>query len=346
MSTDVRPTARSGAAIEPTTAENWALVAAGTVLVTGVFSDGWAHTNVLDELEGFITPWHLVIFAGFLACLTVITRASLRRVSAGVPIWSAAPRTWWPAVWGIALFALGFLGDGVWHTIFGIEADFEALMSPTHLMMLTGGLAVLSGPIASTPRRPDARLGPVLASMTLFMALVSFFLVWVWPPYRGLATAGYQEFVDRQLLSSQDVLRAFGEINGVAGYLLFTIATVGPILYLGRRWKLPTGSLLLITMVPWLGLMLSFLGNDGRDRIPAMLVAVVVGEFILRFAGPDRRRVLMLFAAVVPAVWVAGDLLAVQLFYGIGWAPELVAGSVALAALMGSGIGLLATRSD
>lgn len=344
MTVDVRSVGQT-ARTEPTIAEIWQLVAAGAFLVGGIFSDGWAHSNVIDRLDGFITPWHMVIFAGFLACLAAIAKASLRRVRLGAAIWSSAPTGWSSAVWGIGLFALGFLGDGIWHTIYGIEADFEALMSPTHLMMLTGALGVLAAPISSTPRRSGFSVAPALVAATLFVSLVSFFLVWIWPPDHGVATRGYQAFAARQADEVAGLLQSWGEVIGVAGYLLFTIAVVAPVLLLGRRWKLPVGAVLLLIVVPWLGLTVSFLG-DGIERIPAIVVAAVVGEAILRFGDTDQRRTWLTFAAVVPAVWVAGDMVAIQLTWGIGWVPELVAGSVVMSALTGTAIGLLATADS
>ena len=42
---------------------------------------------------------------------------------------------------------LGGAGDIVWHTLFGIEAGIEALLSPTHLLLAFGGAVAVSGPL-------------------------------------------------------------------------------------------------------------------------------------------------------------------------------------------------------
>jgi hypothetical protein len=39
----------------------------GTWLMLGLFLDGYAHTNFIDELESFLTPWHAVFYSGFIA---------------------------------------------------------------------------------------------------------------------------------------------------------------------------------------------------------------------------------------------------------------------------------------
>jgi len=40
----------------------------GLWLIIGVFVDGWAHTNLDSSLETFFTPWHGILYTGYLAC--------------------------------------------------------------------------------------------------------------------------------------------------------------------------------------------------------------------------------------------------------------------------------------
>lgn len=112
----------------------------GTWMIAGLFLDGWAHTH--DKAETFFSPWHAVLYSGFGAGMSfaVVDRLWRRRraVSAAVE-----PLT----LLGVALFMTGGLADMVWHEIFGIEVDLEALLSPTHLLLMVGGLLMLSGPI-------------------------------------------------------------------------------------------------------------------------------------------------------------------------------------------------------
>ena len=39
----------------------------GALLVGGVLTDAWAHTNRLSTLENFFTPWHAMLYTGFAA---------------------------------------------------------------------------------------------------------------------------------------------------------------------------------------------------------------------------------------------------------------------------------------
>ncbi len=60
------------------------------VLVTiwgigGLFLDGWAHSNV-PQLETFFTPWHAVLYSGYLAVaatLVIKTISNLKKASSG-----------------------------------------------------------------------------------------------------------------------------------------------------------------------------------------------------------------------------------------------------------------------
>ena len=87
---------------------------------------------------------------------------------------------------GVAVFGAGAVGDLIWHEVFGIEADIEALLSPTHLVLLIGGLLRASGPIASTLRRKGVNqratwssTGAIVASVAFMLSALQFFLMYV-----------------------------------------------------------------------------------------------------------------------------------------------------------------------
>ena len=45
---------------------DWLVAILSTFFVGGLYLDGWAHIHVPD-LETFFTPWHAVLYSGFLA---------------------------------------------------------------------------------------------------------------------------------------------------------------------------------------------------------------------------------------------------------------------------------------
>ena len=324
------------------------LIGAGLLLVTGVFSDGYAHSNFVEEMESFLTPWHGLIFIGYLACLAVISVAVRARVVEGMALVHAVPPGWNAPALGVGLFTLGFLGDGVWHTVYGIEADLEALLSPTHLLMLAGALAVMAGPLLAewrsdvTGRRASpAEFGPALASLTLVMATISFFLNWTWPVIHGRPLESFSEFAASQG-EAEPVLKGLGEVSGVASYLVFAIVLVAPILLLARRWEIPRGAVLLVTMVPWVLMNAAFMSFFAWQRLIPAAMGALVAEFLL--ARVQHRGGIWpwrLVGAMLPLVVFGLDMVVMQLVWNLGWPPELIVGTVVGSAFVGYGASIL-----
>lgn len=164
--TPTRDAASSPAPRRATLAQDAVTVAIGLWLIGGLFSDGWAHHNV-PELEGFFTPWHGVLYFGLLlagAWFIWLGRAGGRRWYRHLPAGYG-----WGWV-GLGVFGLGGLADMAWHLVLGVEAGVDALLSPSHLVLFTGGLLILTsalrsrwGPggrhLSGRDRRPGARHG-------------------------------------------------------------------------------------------------------------------------------------------------------------------------------------------
>ena len=137
-------------------------------LMIGLFVDGWAHNN-LDQIETFFTPWHALFYSGFTATALWIAWLVARERSAGRTWREAIPRGYEGSVAGVIIFGIGGVGDWLWHTIFGIEVSIDALLSPTHLILLTGILLIFSGPLRSAwsdPVEPEGLrsfVAPLLA---------------------------------------------------------------------------------------------------------------------------------------------------------------------------------------
>lgn len=127
-----------------------AWVAAGMVL------DAWAHQN-LGQLETFFTPWHAVLYSGLLAVMAWLGGLAMaaRRVR---PEGARVPVGYGLGLVGAAVFALSGMADAAWHTVFGIEQNLEAALSPPHLGLFLGALLVFTTPLRSA--WSSDRLGP------------------------------------------------------------------------------------------------------------------------------------------------------------------------------------------
>src|SRR5579884_3103489 len=50
---------------------DWIMVVVSIWWLGGLFIDGWAHSNI-PQLETFFTPWHAVLYSGYLAVATTL----------------------------------------------------------------------------------------------------------------------------------------------------------------------------------------------------------------------------------------------------------------------------------
>jgi hypothetical protein len=127
-----------------------------TWFVIGVCLDGWAHTHRLPD--SFFTPWHAVIYSGVLGAALVLAGTSFAAWRHDAPWRHALPAGYGLSLLGAGLFLITGVADFVWHSLFGIEADLEALYSPPHLLLAGAGAFDRQRPaprsLVSTPGEP------------------------------------------------------------------------------------------------------------------------------------------------------------------------------------------------
>jgi dipeptidyl aminopeptidase/acylaminoacyl peptidase len=164
----------------------WGLLVTSAWLVAGIYLDGWAHNHGKVD-ESFFTPWHAVLYSGYLVSAAVVLGALTSRIDRRVGL----PSGYWMSLVGVAVFALGGLGDMLWHIAFGIEADVAALLSPTHLVLALGASLIIAGPLRAACLRADDQARrlvewmPAIVSLTLLYAVLTFMTQFahpqVWP---------------------------------------------------------------------------------------------------------------------------------------------------------------------
>ena len=330
---------------------DWVMVVVSVWWLGGLFIDGWAHSNI-PQLETFFTPWHAVLYSGYLAvAITLLVKIvqNLRRMAVGAngevpPLatlireslpgnrWMRAiPRGYELSLLGIGIFLVSGIGDMTWHIIFGIERSTEALLSPTHLGLALGVGLALSGPLRAAWRRAGSvsswrELGPAILSLTFTYSLLTFFTAYAFPlviPWPIMASGT-------------------SPARGITSILLQTGVLMGVVLLALRRWRLPSGTFTFLFAVNGT-LMVAFAPRTAPISIPVALLAGLAADLLYRRLQPslEQPASVRLFVFLVPAVFYLlyfADLALVgpALFHsGITWTVPFWAGTPVIAGLAG-----------
>lgn len=330
------PVAAAAERTPATRRQDATMLAFAAVLLVGLFADGWAHANIVDELEGFITPWHAIVFLGYaLTAGHVLLQVQARRHRAR-SLREAIPPGHELALLSVVAFAIGFNGDAIWHTIFGLEADTAALLSPTHLLMAASLLAIVSTPWRSRPQ-PDTATwrnnGLRIASLLATTLVAAFFLLYLWIPAFDIGSAGYHGWLTA--FDAPDFMTEVSQIAVLASGFVLTAVVLVPILLLVRHGRPPAGALLLVTFAPALAVT-AIREFSNPQSLVAFLLAGLTAEAIAALSTSTHRRALLL-GAIVPAVLWGSYWTLFAAVHGTGWDIELYPGQVVSAVLAGIG---------
>lgn len=314
-------------------------VAFGGWMLIGLFIDGWAHDN--NRPETFFTPWHGILYSGFAASAANAAWAVRRHRTPGRRWRDSVPAGHGLTLVALAVFGAGAVGDLVWHEALGVEVGVEALLSPTHLLLLAGGLVLLTGPLreawrsAGHPPSLRAFLPPLL-SVTFAIAVIGFFLVYLSPFVNRTAGAGFERSPgqphDHPATDPAELL----QLLGVGSILMTTVLITAGMLLLLRRWPSPPRGSLTVMLG---GVVALFVGLDEFSQptlILCGLAAGSVGDATVRRLPPSG-----VGAAVALVLWSTYFALAAAFEGGVAWTAELWTGTTVLAALMAAGLGLV-----
>ena len=311
----------------------------GALFAGGLYLDGWAHVHGHVD-QSFFTPWHAVLYSGFLVLAAVIAGAARAGLRRGLPLRESVPPGYELSLLGAAIFLVGGVADMAWHLAFGIEANVDALFSPTHLVLAIGGVLMASGPLRAAWRRADAGDEPAVMpwaavlSVTVVLAVITFLLQIAHPLVNPQAAGSMSDF--RGFVFYQQAL-------GVSGVIIQTVVVMSLVLLAARRFVLPFGALTAILGLNAFGL--SFLSRQvggwdgGLSLVPAALVAGLLADILYAALRGSRLRNgalgFRLFAFGLPAIFYLVYFLSLLATTGIWWSIHLWLGSVAVAGITG-----------
>ncbi len=316
-----------------------------TWTLIGLCLDGWAHRSQ-PELETFFTPWHAVFYTGFIGAAAWLAFIVIRRRPHTTDLRSSIPDGYELAVVGLGVFALGGVGDAVWHTIFGVETSLDALLSPTHLVMLISMLGGATAPIRSAWRSSESPLAPaglgqflpVALSFTVVTTAVAFFFLYAngfnnWPMQFSFVPGGDEVSAALAILST----------------LASTVILLAPVMLMLRRWRPPIGTFTFMFAV--LGIFMS--GLDAFEH-GWQIIAPAVGGAVLDVTvasarhrpGPitdpaGMRATAHRAGLLVPLAMWSVSTYTTHVNWTVAWPPELWVGNIVMAALAGLGLAVI-----
>jgi len=313
---------------------DWTMTGLSGIFLGGLFIDGWAHTHGRVD-DTFFTPWHAVLYSGYLLVAAYLVAHLVRNHRLGWPWLEALPPGYdWSWV-GVLLWIPGGLADLLWHEIFGFDGGAEALFSPPHLILAVGIGLVVSGPLRSAWSRDDfeaggwIRQGPALLSLAFLLSVFTFFTHIAHPLAKLWAAEGVRAYADAGSVEPE---------FGTTGLLFEATILMGVVLTAVRRWVLPVGALTLI-----IGLSSALTGavyNYGGYPVVPVLTLVgagVLSDLLLWWLRPSPRLGLRfrLFAFGVPAIYHLLYFLGLAFQGGIRWSVHLWMGSLLLTGIAG-----------
>jgi hypothetical protein len=263
----------------------------------GLYLDGGAHQRGLVD-DTFFTPWHALLYSGAMSVGLLLGFTQIRNMLRGHTALRALPYGYLPAFIGIGIFSVGGVLDLVWHTLFGIEAGMQALLSPSHLILASGSFLFISAPLSAAWKRqasPTWRtLLPALLSLAAIFAHLTFFT-----QYANFATR------PNVLINlPPDIDNYFFNLYGVVSLLFPSILGMSVILLVLRRWSLPLGSITLIMAINtalMIWLRLPFLSGVLPALIAVPVGGVLADIFLWRFRpSAERSTTLRVFAFSIP----------------------------------------------
>ncbi len=320
-----------------TPAFDWIAVALGAIFLGGLFLDGWAHSHGRVD-QTFFTPWHAALYSGLALNLIFFSYQTWKGRRSGRSFRHALPAGYFESYIGAIIFAVGGTADLIWHTLFGIEADVEASVSPSHLSFAVGFFLLNTGAWRAALRRGDGpalswkKNAPVILSALLTLSILtitSLFWNFVTNPY----FAGGRMPDERVHL----LVREYGTLA-----MVFAAGVqIGPLLYLLRRWSLPFGAVAVIYGIN--GFAQSFIYEASRSLQYAVLAALVMGlaglasDLLLRRLKPSMENVrgLRWFAALSPVATYLVYFGALNFGIGVWWSLQLWTGVCTLSAMVG-----------
>ncbi|ETX05717.1 MAG: hypothetical protein ETSY2_21325 [Candidatus Entotheonella gemina] len=311
---------------------DWTMVFLSVWLLGGAYVDGWAHNHGKVD-DTFFTPWHALFYSGYLVVACYLVGQSIRRIIRGAPWRQALPPGYGWSLAGAVIFWFGGVGDLIWHTLFGIEEDVDALFSPTHLTLAVAVWLIVGGPFrAAWHRAHDATASavtqlPMLLSAAFMLSTITF-IIQIAHPLSNHWIGGDMPSFHPWLYQEMGVMTFLWDAALLTSFILFLI----------RRGHLLPGAFTMLLTINAIGMGFLLTGQPFPvEHLYARIAAGIIADLLYVWLRPSTQRLRALrgFAFAVPVLTTATYVLAVDLTEGLWWSIHLWAGVMVLTGVVG-----------
>src|SRR5260221_11024776 len=294
-------------------------------LIRGSLIDGRAHRRG-KVVQTFFTPWHAIFYTGFAATAGIILAAWTINHRRGYSWAEAIPTGYRLTLIGAAVFSGGGAFDLVWHTVFGIEVDIEALFSPSHLILRLGLFLIMNGPFRAAWQRTKSKTSGFFANLPMLLSLVFTLSVCTFLTFP--LHSFHNEFAGGSL--SDTSRSGLLTIAGMSSVLFESALLMGFVLVAIRRWKLPFGSLTLLLTINTAAL--SVVSSNWWILLVAIPTGLL-GDIFIRMFNPstENRTSLRVFAFGFPATLYLLYFIGLNLTEVVWWRVHLWGRAIVLA---------------
>ena len=289
------------------------------------------HTTV----ETFFEPAHGLLYAGLLAAYVFVAIAMSSNHRRGFDWKHSLPKGYETTAAGLIVFLAGGVLDMIKHTLWGFEQGFNALLSPTHLLIGAGMFLIIAGPVRSAIERDDPPR-TLVAQLPMLLALASMMELMHWgTQFVFLSEAERMNAPLDPGRFPHDTLTLLALLYykqgiGLLAVIVQSLLMAGFALYAAQRIRLAGGALTVMFVV----------GNifiaAAHSNYLGQFIGVALASLLAGVFGDVAGRRWNLFAFGIPAVYwaVLLSVLAITMG-GIWWSPDVISGSVLFAGLTG-----------
>lgn len=294
-------------------------------LIAGLYVDGWSHEHG-KPLVTFFTPWHGFFYAGFFSLSLFLLFPSIKKTWQSRKLKIIYPPHYLTAIIGVFTFALGGMGDVLWHGIYGFEKQIDAILSPTHLALYIGMFLIFIAPFNAIRQQKLVTYSFKTTAVLVLFATIIFSFFSFLTQYANPIISPFA------FTTHKTGINYYGQTIGLVSLFIHLLFLMAPLLLVLNRFKLPFGSLIFIFTLNAVGMSTI---HDHFDFIISAFLAGVLADIVMFQLSKWNRQTNLWLSILIPIIYSFFYFLVGFLTRGVWWSGYLVFGAIFLSGFLG-----------